>query len=66
MIQTKTKSISKTNYNAEIAALAKASFFIETTIDETGNLIACKYDDTTLSASEKQAVQNYLAGKGLS
>lgn len=59
-------NIPQTDYHKEIQALVpKKKFFLEVTVKED-QLAGVRYDDSTLTATEKQAIQDYLAAKGLS
>lgn len=56
----------ETDYNKEIQALVpKKKFFIEVRVIND-KLAGVRYDDSTLTASEKQAITDYLGAKGLS
>lgn len=54
------------DYASEMRALAGGrSFFVETTVSTaTGELLNCKLDDSNLSSTERQAIQDYLATQG--
>jgi hypothetical protein len=65
-IKSYSANVAETDFHKDIQALVpKKKFYLETTVKDN-KLAGVKYDDSTLTASEKQAITDYLAAKGLS